>query len=135
MTVYCTNKEYGMVDDKKVLDLTDDVAHVKWGGSWRMPTRAEQNELRDKCKWTWTTKNGVHGCKFVGPNNNSIFLPAAGVRFDEDISYEGFGGYYWSSTLRENYPYYAADINFVEKRVGRDYHYRDFGLTVRPVCP
>lgn len=61
-------------DNKKVLDLEDDAAHVNWGGDWRMPTRAEQDQLCTKCTWTWdSTKKGY---TVKGPNGNSIFLPA-----------------------------------------------------------
>ena len=28
-----------------VLELADDVAHVKWGGEWRIPTTDEWKEL------------------------------------------------------------------------------------------
>ena len=77
-TKYCTDSSYGTVDNKTVLDPEDDVAHVKWGGTWRMPTLDEQKELLNKCTWNWTTQNGVNGYKGTGPNGNSIFLPAAG---------------------------------------------------------
>ena len=33
--------KYNTVDNKIVLDLADDAAHVIWGDSWRMPTNAE----------------------------------------------------------------------------------------------
>ena len=80
MTKYCTSSSFGTVDNKTTLEPGDDVAHVKWGGSWRMPTKAEQDELRNNCTWTWTTLNGVDGYRVTGPNGNSIFLPAAGFR-------------------------------------------------------
>ena len=57
MTKYCTNSEYGIVDNKTTLELSDDAAHVNWGGSWRMPTKAEQDELNN-CTWTWTGPAG-----------------------------------------------------------------------------
>jgi hypothetical protein len=41
-----------------------DVAHVKWGGSWRMPTREEFVELCSKCTCTWVMYNGVY--RFIG---------------------------------------------------------------------
>ncbi|MBO5975390.1 MAG: hypothetical protein J6P95_06730, partial [Paludibacteraceae bacterium] len=43
MTKYCDNSYYGIVDDKTVLDPEDDAAFVNMGGSWRMPTKAEQD--------------------------------------------------------------------------------------------
>ena len=50
MTKYCTDDSYGIiVDNKTILDPEDDVAHVKWGGSWRMPTIDEYKELIYNC--------------------------------------------------------------------------------------
>ena len=46
---------FGKVDNKQILEKEDDAAAVNWGGNWRMPTRAEQNELLTQCKWTWTS--------------------------------------------------------------------------------
>lgn len=99
MTKYCTNSSFGKIDNNKVLLPKDDVAHVKWGGNWRMPTYDEQRELLDNCTWTWTTLNGIDGCRITGPNGNSIFLPAAGFRNDTGIESKGELGYYWSSSL------------------------------------
>lgn len=45
------------------LPLSADAAYVNWGGSWRMPTQTEQDELRTECTWEWITQNGVSGCK------------------------------------------------------------------------
>lgn len=53
-----------------------DVAHVKWGGYWRMPTYDELNELRKKCNWKWGQYNGANGYIVTGPNGNSIFIPS-----------------------------------------------------------
>ena len=70
MTKYCTNSSYGTVDNKIVLDPEDDVAHVKWGGDWRMPTFGELHELYSNCTWLWITINGINGYKVTGPNGN-----------------------------------------------------------------
>ena len=134
-TKYCTNSKYGTVDNKKTLSATDDVARVKWGGNWRMPTRAEQDELRNKCRWTWTTKNGVNGYKVVGPNGNSIFLPAAGYRRKEELGSAGSNGYYWSSSLYESDSDYAYSIDFSSSDVDWGSSSRNYGQSVRPVCP
>ena len=135
MTKYCTDSKYGTVDNKKTLSTTDDVARVKWGGNWRMPTRAEQDELRTKCRWTWTTKNGVKGYKVVGPNGNSIFLPAAGYRSEEELYPAGSVGYYWSSSLDESYSDTAYLLYFNSSKVDWRHNYRYDGQSVRPVCP
>lgn len=138
-TKYNINSSYGTVDNKTTLDPEDDVAHVKWGGNWRMPTMAEQDELRDNCTWTWTTLNGVNGylvtSNKTGYTDRSIFLPAAGYRDDTYIYSVGYDGIYWSSSLYTGYPRYAWYIGFDSDSVSWYYYYRFRGLSVRPVCP
>lgn len=137
MTKYCVNSSYGnngFIDNKTVLDPSDDAATVNWGGVWRMPTQAEQDELRSKCKWTWTSQNGVKGCKVIGPNGNSIFLPAAGYMIEGTLLNAGSYGCYWSSSLYSGNPGGAYYVYFFSDRVDCDYGYRCCGFIVRPVC-
>ena len=134
-TKYCTNSSYGTVDNKTVLDLSDDAARANWGGSWRMPTKAEQDELREQCTWVWTTQNGVNGYKVTSKKNgNSIFLPAAGYRYDSSLYSAGSYGYYWSSSLDAGDPDYAYYLYFSSDHVAWGSSYRYIGFTVRPVC-
>lgn len=133
MTKYCTVKKYGVVDGKNTLDATDDVAHVKWGDGWRMPTLDEFNELNSLCSWTWTSQNGVNGYRVTGPNGNSIFLPAAGYRYGEEYYNRGSLGYYWSGTLSENDNSNAYRFNFNSGYRGSYDYNRYDGFTVRPV--
>lgn len=113
-----------------------DVAHVKWGGNWCMPTQDNINELVDNCTSEWTTLNGVKGRKFISKNNgNSIFLPAAGYRFDTGFYGVSYYGYYWSSTQDPSSEYYAS--NYLILGSG-DTHWSDkrccyHGRSVRPV--
>ncbi len=113
-----------------------DVAHVKWGGSWRMPTRAQQDELRENCTREWTQQNGVNGSRVTGPNGNSIFLPAAGGRWRGYHNYEGTNGHFWSSSLNSDLEYGACYLGFVTYwwDWGND-RSRSYGNSVRPVCP
>lgn len=112
-----------------------DVAHVKWGGSWNMPTKDQVTELLDNCETEWTTMNGVKGRKFTGPNGNSIFLPAAGYHPESSVIQEGGGSGIWTSTFVGN-SYYgrAYTLSF-----GPDYAKCDqwaslcHGNTIRPV--
>lgn len=60
-----------------------DAATSKWGGTWRLPTRKEWEELLKSCSWSWTTWNGTYGYQVTGPNGNWIFLPAAGKGIHE----------------------------------------------------
>lgn len=55
-----------------------DAATANWGNGWRMPSRAEMQELVDNCTWTYTTLENVQGYRVTGPNGNSIFLPLTG---------------------------------------------------------
>lgn len=54
-----------------------DVAHVRWGKPWRMPTSTESQEICDNCTWVEYTLNGTAGYKVIGPNDNYIFMPKA----------------------------------------------------------
>lgn len=112
-----------------------DVAHIKWGDGWRMPTDAEFEELSYKCAWTWTTQNGVKGYIVKGSNGNSIFLPAAGSYNGSKVHDSGERGRYWSGTLFKQLDYeYAQHIQFYSRERGyTGYWARCMGLTVRPV--
>lgn len=125
----------GFYDDKTVLDPEDDAAIANWGGSWRMPTKAEQDELRTKCTWEWKELNGKKGCKVTGPNGNFIFLPAAGNRYDSVLGYTNSGGAYWFS-LCTDYSINAYYFFFNHSgTVDWNSSYRYWGLSVRAVCP
>ena len=133
-----SESNYSYNANPTVLPLSADAARAKWGGSWRMPTREEQVELRDNCTWEWTTQNGVKGYKVTskkkGYTKNSIFLPAAGYRRDSSLKEVGSYGYYWSSSLDSDNPYNAWGVDFNSSDVYRDYYDRCCGFSVRPVC-
>lgn len=139
LTKYCNDAskgDNGFTDNKTTLDPEDDAAHVNWGGSWRMPTDAEWQELQDNCTWTWTTQNGINGYRVTSKtNSNSIFLPAAGYRYDTSLYYVGYYGGYWSSSLYEDSPDYAWYLDFISGDVYGYYGNRGIGQSVRPVCP
>ena len=131
LTKYCTNKEYGAVDNKITLELEDDAAHVNWGGEWRMPTKAELEELRTKCTWLPAKINGVSGREITGPNGNTLFLPYSG--YCSEGKYPGGGtGHSWSSTSSAYNAYklvYSWDGYYVFADL------RCFGFTIRAVRP
>ena len=131
-----TGATYNYSSDPTTLPLEDDAAYTNWGTSWRMPTRAERDELRNTSytTWTWTTQNGVKGYKVTSKTNgNSIFLPAAGYRSISDLNGAGSGGYYWSSSRSTSSTYYAYSLGFNSDRVYSDSFSRDYGQSVRPV--
>lgn len=89
----------------------------------KLPTKEQWEELKNKCRWEWTTQNGVNGYKVIGPNGNFIFLPAAGYRdgFGNVCSVGTYGGY-WSATESNSYNAYhlyfgsgEASMNYVNR--------------------
>lgn len=110
-----------------------DAARSNWGGSWRLPTEKELEELANKCTWKWTTQNGVKGYKVTGPNGNSIFLPAEGYRYGSSLFNAGEYGYYWSSTPYESYSGSAYALYFNSSEHNVNYRHRYYGRSVRPV--
>ena len=90
--------DYGP-DPAKKLYIEDDAARVNWGGSWRIPTQKEQQELVEQCKWVWVSVNGHFGYKVTGPTGKSIFLPASGIAGYSNSRYADRGnrGYYHAS--------------------------------------
>lgn len=114
-----------------------DIARVKWGGDWRIPTKNEMDELVNKCKWTLVTYRKVKGFKVTGPNGNSIFMPLTGSD-PKTVSPGGFGitGNYWTSQL-DNRDKKKAYGLFFDSQHGPSSSlwtsYRYFGKSVRPV--
>ena len=135
-TKYCTDSDYGRVDNKTVLELADDAARANWGGAWRMPTYAAIQELRSNCSMTWTSDyngTGVRGLIVTSnTNGNHIFLPAAGYRVDDGLS-DAFRGYYWSSSLYTYNPYSGHCVYFQSDGEHGYDGLRCCGLSVRPV--
>lgn len=132
-TKYCSNSSYGTVDDKTVLDMEDDAAHVNWGGTWRVPTVEEWRELRT-CRRKKTTRNGVFGILFTGPNGNTLFLPATGYGAGDQLFCFGSSGHYWSSSLYTGDPRYAWSLFFDDEDFDIDQDdMRYLGLSIRPV--
>ena len=112
----------------------DDAATKNWGSPWHMPTYEQIEELLDNCTREWTTQGGVNGTLVTGPNGNTIFLPAAGRRWDGGLYHAGSYGGSWSSSLlaggsRACYLYFDSG--------GWDWYYygRYYGQSVRAVRP
>lgn len=115
-----------------------DVAHVKWGEQWRMPTREEWKELIENCNWTWTAIDGVAGCKATSViNGNAIFFPAAGNMVGKEHTHDQLGCFYWTSSEYDGEPYeecrnYRANMD-ATYHAADGYDYPDVGFTVRAV--
>ena len=134
---YCHNSSYGkdgFTDNKTVLDPEDDAVIVNWGGNWRMPTKAEQDELRNNCTWTWTSQNGVNGYKVTGLNGNSIFLPASGSMDYDGLINIGLESVYWSNSVIDTNLIFSSGLYFDQEKVSWGGGARYVGLPIRPVC-
>lgn len=111
-----------------------DVAHVKWGEKWYMPSKEKYKELVNYCSFTWTKVNGVNGGLFKGRNGNTIFFPAAGARWENYLFGVGTSGLYWSSIQDPAFIYDAFVLSISDNNADWSaYGNRNYGLTVRPV--
>ena len=130
-----TSKTYGKSMGNIGGNSSYDVARYRWGGSWRLPTKAEFEELKTKCTWTWTTQGGHEGYKVTGKNGKSIFLPAAGWRHGTSSDLVGERGFYWSSSPYEGDTYRAYGLSFFSSGHGHGvgWYRRYYGFSVRPV--
>ena len=134
LTKYNTDSEYGVVDNKKILESSDDAATANWGGDWRMPSVDEWNELLSHCSLQWEERNGVSGVALVSvQNGNSLFLPAAGVyHYNNGLISQNTEGYYRTNSLDESRGTislgfsYTGSINWYAND-------RCFGQPMRPV--
>ncbi len=110
-----------------------DVARASWGGTWRIPTKEEVEELMNTCKFEWITKDGRTGCEIIGPNGNSIFLPIVGQRKGASIDPKrAKDGCYWSATPYTN-KNDAYGLYFNSGYLGCTMDSRFLGQVVRPV--
>jgi len=130
----------GWVTSDGVLAPEHDAAHVKWGGSWRMPTEQELRDLWYNCDWRKTTMNGISGFVVRGKgdyDSNSIFLPLAGYGGATSLSDAGSGiysiGICWSSVPHSDNYNYSKSLRFTQNYQTMDSSYRYYGYPVRPV--
>lgn len=108
-----------------------DVARAMLGGSWRIPTKEQWEELVSNTTISDFSYNGVSGIRIVGVNGNAIFLPEAGYK-DSSGYYNSVGyiAYYWISVSNgsEAYYYYVNGRNDYSWSMGR------IKMPIRPVC-
>ena len=154
--------KYNEKDGKTVLELGDDAARDNLGVGYRIPTKADWEELLEDCKWEAVTstlpvtldpsqRKGIARWKVTGPNGNSIVLPMTGgfradgwgVRPDYDTYYTTANLYPAELQLDEDKYQEAVALTWPlfaeETSSGRIEEpsfgsiYRDFGVVVRPV--
>lgn len=141
--------KYHKGDSKTNLDAEDDIANLKLGDGWSIPTRTQMCELLDtrNCRWEPVIENGTKGFRVISKRDSShyIFLPLAGFKMASDGKASirqncTTEGYYWTATLNHKNPEWA-DALYMRKTELRndagvffiDSCYRANGLVVRPV--
>ncbi len=125
----------GPVDNLTILQASDDAATFNLGNGARTPTKEEWEELNNNTTKEYATVNGVEGFRFTAANNNSIFLPFAGMMSGTELEYPvGPAGYYWSASLYTEYPSFANSFMIEPPNGHSVWHFkRSNGFTVRAV--
>ena len=143
-TKYCISKENGTVDNKSVLESEDDAATAERGANWRIPTKAEFDELIADCLWEESLSSDgsikVYIIKSM-KNENSIILPMTGhyennVRRSYDMEGEEMEFMYWANELKSGQTVqgsvFYADPGWWEDPQTKGFA-RYYGCAVRPV--
>lgn len=110
-----------------------DAATVQLGKNWRIPSKEEYRELYNKCKWEWSSLDGVYGYIVKGPNGNTIFFPVKSL---------GLGKYWTSNSTSDSDLSYA--LLFSKDEIGHqdtilgwgwgcNYDNKYHGSAIRPV--
>ena len=137
---YATGSGYEVIN----LYPEDDAAHVNWGGCWRTPTAAEWQTLLDKNRYRWDWEGGGFRVTCL-ENNNSVYLPAAGVRDGQgqNALNRGYASVYWAAgTFNGNNSRQIATLSGRYTEIpgmdpiisfGMSASERRLGLPIRPV--
>ena len=143
-----TFTKYNWSDNLMELQPEDDAATVILGPWCHTPTKAEWEELIEKCTWEatkvtmpGTTEPVVAYWKVTGPNGNHIILPSTGYYWDDGLHFSW--SFYNSSTLKEVDTVCSLgwDHSGVTEELGVSYDHptiargsRKAGYVIRAVC-
>ena len=117
-----------------------DVARVRMGMPWHMPSRKQVEELINNCsrEWKWDWDTGVGGIYVTGSNGGKIFLhytdPASGGN--------AAAGAYWTSSYNPSGGFDGGNA-YAFRFINNSWTTwaiepaasRECGLSVRAVCP
>lgn len=116
-----------------IIGTSYDVASLRLGGKWQLPSEKQISELIANCKWEWECKDGHIGYMLVGPNGNSIFLPAGGCFIGKEVKYEGEYGYYWIGESNPNDASLAKELLFGMDQINIESGRKNVGRSIRAV--
>ena len=91
-----------------------DIATAKWGKRWRLPTRAEFQELIDASvngRWTYSSDGGFQKYTATFPNGETLEIPIYGYMTSNlsEVAHTT-QGYYWTSECTTDQQPYALHI-------------------------
>ena len=124
------------VDNKTELETGDDAAIVALGNGWRMPRKQELEDLyntRENVHYKWEWNRGWKITYTV--NGNSIFLPAAGILYD-NLELDQYNTVYRSSTLHSSGMAWCLGFYYpLDDAPSASFHFfeRSLGCPIRPV--
>lgn len=129
-----THNLYGKEMDDISGKSAYDAATAIWGKEWRMPTKAEFEELMNTCHGRFVQQNGVWGVKFTSKTNgNSIFLPVTGYMSDT-LKNTPESGYYWTSSPRSGFAHFGARFRLTKEGGQVGWGTAFYGYCIRPVA-
>ena len=135
LTKYNAQGTAGVVDNKFVLDPSDDAASVNWGSTWRTPTKEELMVLTDNSKFNWAWDSTLEGywviSKIAGFEGNKIFFPAHAVHLSNGIREAAAN--YWSSSVYKESCNHVYLLNILESSYQVIHNLRCYLMYVRPV--
>ena len=109
-----------------------DAARANWGSTWRLPTKADHEEIIEYCTWIWLKHNDVWGYRIIGTNGNYIFIPASGYLRGTSVYGDGECAGYWNSKPSDDKSKsLSLGINSSIKKLFSSDRYA--GQTIRPV--
>lgn len=107
-----------------------DVASVKLGGDWHIPTYDQWHTLLQNTENELVSINGVKGHLFKAKNGNLLFIPGNGYIYDTTVG-TPTEGFYWSSTNSNTVNAYVTYLP--ENSWGQSNYGRYIGIGIRPV--
>ena len=127
--------KYNLIDNKTVLDASDDAAVANWGGKWRMPTEAEFTELLNNTDALWCTYKGYNGYKLTSKTDSAkfIFFPCAGYCTGNEVSYKGRYGAFWCSSIDQTNVTHSLGLYIGDSFCNMTWDVRKTGSPIRPI--
>ena len=139
------------------LPLDNDVAHLLWGGKWRMPTYEEAQSLMNYANYQDVEVNGIMCREYINDDKH-LFLPTSGhigvdrifeppyANYEADnkycydvVSYTGVWGSFWTSTLNSSnnkkayYLTFLTQTLYLDTTGGGGFPFRHCAMPIRPV--